>query len=64
MQVFLSERGDLMDTDNISLDFILNLFEKDKEKQIVKYILDESDEHTIVEELIKLKRGRQENDQI
>jgi len=51
-----------MEKEKLSLDFISSLFEKKREKEIIKYIFDELSERTIIEELIKQNKGEEEND--
>jgi len=62
MREFLNRKDISMEKEKLSLDFISSLFEKKREKEIIKYIFDELSERTIIEELIKQNKGEEEND--
>lgn len=42
-----------MENDNLSFDFLKNLFKEKKEKLIIKYVFEELNEHSIIERLIE-----------
>lgn len=62
MRVFLNKKEEPMDKEKLSLDFISSLFEEKQEKQIIKYIIDELTEHTIIEKLIERNKSEDDND--
>ncbi len=53
-----------METDSLSFEFLTSLFSEAKDIRLVQYILQELDEPSIVEKLIKEAEVEEDNDRV
>jgi len=52
MLVSLNKREGVMEKDDLSLNFVISLFDGKDEKEIVKYVFEGLNEHDIIQRLI------------